>query len=123
MTRLDLKSATVDQLVARFVEIAVAHGQALFGGDVSEANRLYDPLQAVVSALKSRDGDQRRALVPLFQHPDFHVRVKAAKATFALEPQAARAVLEAVAAAKVPVDSGEAGMCLWNLDRGVYKPS
>jgi hypothetical protein len=50
------------------------------------------------------------------------VRLKAAKNTLALAPKAAREVIEKIARMHHNPQSLEAGMSLWNLDRGVFKP-
>ena len=51
------------------------------------------------------------------------VRVKAAKATLAIAPQAARLQLEAIRDSKWQPAALEAGMSIINLDRGIYKPT
>ncbi len=51
------------------------------------------------------------------------VRVNAAKATLAVAPQQARQMLQAIADSQWQPQAGDAGMCLWNLDRGVFVPS
>jgi hypothetical protein len=94
----------------------------LLRDDIPEVNRLFDRLKEIEHELKTRHGDQRRALMVLYDHPNMQVQVKAAKATLAVAPKAARAALESVKAAKWQPQSLEAGMSLWNLDRGVYKP-
>jgi hypothetical protein len=50
------------------------------------------------------------------------VRLKAAYATLAVSPVAARAQLEAIAASGWQPQAGDAGMSILNLDRGIYKP-
>jgi hypothetical protein len=51
------------------------------------------------------------------------VRVTAAMATLAVALNAARAVLEAIKASDWQPQALEAGMALWNLDRGLFKPT
>jgi hypothetical protein len=51
------------------------------------------------------------------------VRLDAAHATLAIEPKQARRIFEAIAQSGRRDYSGDAGMTLWNLDRGVYKPT
>jgi hypothetical protein len=48
------------------------------------------------SERKQRAGDQRRALIPLHEHPNAQVRLKAAIATLALAPHAARQALQII---------------------------
>jgi enoyl reductase-like protein len=123
MKRINLHEMTSDQLVQRFTELAIEQDHATLGFDTSELNRLFRLLMSVSDELKSRDGDQRRALLPLYNHPNPQVRVKAAKATLAIAPQAARDVLQAIVDTKLQPQALEAGMSLWNLERGVYKPT
>ncbi|MET0705817.1 MAG: DUF2019 domain-containing protein, partial [Tardiphaga sp.] len=46
----------------------------------------------------------------------------AAKLTLAVAPVEARAQLQAIADSKWFPQAGDAGMSLWNLERGVFKP-
>ncbi len=79
-------------------------------------------MDAINKELKSRPGDERRALLSLLTHPNMQVRLKAAKATLAIAPIEARRVIEAIAAMTWPPQSGDAGMCLTMLDRGIFVP-
>jgi len=122
MTGADLKAMTVAQLVENFAELGVKQNKALLCNDLSEVTSLYWRIDAIKEELKGRPGDQRRALLTLFNHPDLQVRLKAAKATLAVAPDQARAMLEHIAARHRGPQAGDAGMCLWNLDRGVFVP-
>lgn len=73
--------------------------------------------------LKARNGDQRRALLELYDHPNAQVRLKATKATLAVAPEAARHMLETIAASNDFPQAGEAGMSIRNLDAGIFKPT
>ncbi len=123
MTPSLLKQKSVDELVARFVEIGVAQDKALLRNAISEFNRLFDEKTAILSELKSRHGDQRQVLLQLYDHPNMQVRLNAVKATLALAPQAARAKLQEIADSNQFPQAGDAGMSLLNLDRGIYKPT
>lgn len=123
MNRSKLDSMSIEQLVQRFVEIGVSQDDALLRENTADYNRLFDRMQDVVQELKRRDGDQRRALIALLEHPNFQVRLKAAKATLAIAPQAARQTLEGIRTANWQPQSMDAGMTLWNLERGVFKPT
>ncbi|WP_041802624.1 DUF2019 domain-containing protein [Rhodopseudomonas palustris] len=114
---------SVEGLVKRLVEIGVAQDAALLGAEYAKFNRLFDRMQQVSAELKRRDGDQRRALLALYDHPNMQVRLKAAKHTLAVAPVEARQQLEAIAGSKWFPQAGDAGMSLWNLDRGVFKPT
>jgi len=118
-----LTQLTVEHLVARFAEIGSAQDDALLYDEIAKFNRLYREKTSVLEELRSRDGDQRRALLRLYDHPNIQVRLNAAKATLAVAPEAARRLLEDIATRKDVPQGGDAGMSLWNLDRGVFKPT
>jgi hypothetical protein len=117
-----LHAITVEQLVERFVAIALDQDKALLRREHAKFNRLFDEMEAVESELKARDGDRRRALLSLYNHPNTQVRVKAVKATLAVAPEAARGELKEIAESRKYPQAGEAGMSLLNLERGIFKP-
>ncbi len=113
----------VDDLVKRFISIAEEQVEAELIGDFGKMRTLYSKMDAVRSELRARDGDQRTALLPLLNHPNLQVRLKAALSTLALAPDTSRRMLEAIAASNIQPQAMEAGMSLWNLDRGVFRPT
>jgi hypothetical protein len=117
-----LSRMTTEKLVELFAELAVEQDRALLLRAISTVNKIYDKLEAIKTELKSRPGDQRVALLPLYNHRNMQVRVKAAKATLAIAPEAARAQLEAIRASGWQPQALDAGMSLGFLDEGVYKP-
>ena len=123
MKRASLTEMSVANLVQLFVSIALEQDDALLMDEIGRFNRLFDKMEAVESVLKTREGDQRRALLSVYDHPNMQVRIKAAKATLVVAPETARRALEAIRAANVQPQALEAGMSLWNLDRGVFKPT
>lgn len=123
MKRVPLQNMTAPQLVERFIAIALEQGDALLMDETAKYNRLFDQMEKVEAELKSRDGDQRRMLLRLFNHPRAGVRLKAAEATLALAPEAARRVLQTIKERREYPQALYAGMTLWNLDRGVFKPT
>ncbi len=114
---------TVDQLVDRFIDLCIAEYNALELGEITKHNRLFRQMTAVEDELKSREGDARAALIPLYDHSNMQVRVMAAKATLAVAPTAARAALAAIKATQWHPQALNAGMCLWNLETGFFKPT
>ena len=94
MTRNNLAEMTVDQLVVHFTSIALDQDNAIRNSDYKKYNRLYDQMEAVREELKTRAGDQRQALVPLFDHPNAQVRLKAAITTLEVAPEASRQVFQ-----------------------------
>jgi hypothetical protein len=119
----NFKDESVEELVQRFTEIALKQYDALLDNNTRWYNQLFDQMNLVREELRSRPGDQRWALVRLFDHPNAQVRVKAAKSTLVLVPDQARAVLQNVADSNKGYQSLDAGMCLTNLDRGIFKPT
>lgn len=89
----------------------------------AKVNRLIKSMWAIQDELKSRPGDQRRALLSLYDHENAQVRLQAARATLAVEPEKARKLIEEIANGRKFPQAGDAGMTIWNLDRGVFKPS
>jgi hypothetical protein len=123
MTLNDIRRWSVERLVEEFANSCKAQGEALLGGDVNTHNRHYRDMAAIRDELKSRPGDQRRALLALYESDNPYIRLQAARATYALAPDAARAVIEEVANSKNYPFAGHAGMALWAIDEGISKPS
>jgi hypothetical protein len=123
MRRPILKKMSVEELIQSFVSIALAQDRALFEDDTATFNRLYDRMHNVELELKNRPGDQRQSLLRLYGHSNIQVRIKAAKSTLAVSPVAARALLQEIKDSGELPQSLEAGMSLWNLERGVFKPT
>ena len=123
MKQTALQDMTVDQLVERFTAFALDQDKALLRNDHARFNRLFDEMESVERELKGRSGDLRRALLALYGHPNAQVRLKAVKATLAVEPVAARRMLELIADSREYPQAGDAGMTLDALDSGVFKPT
>jgi hypothetical protein len=123
MKKPDLHDMSVDQLVERFTAITLDQDKALLRNEIARFNRLFDQMEAVKQELKGRAGDQRRALLPLYDHPNAQVRLKAVKASLAVAPEAALRMLKAIAESREYPQAGEAGMSLYNLERGIFKPT
>lgn len=118
-----LVGLNVDRLVERFAEIGIAQDKALLYDEMGKFNKLYDQKKAVEDELKSREGDQRRALIPLYRHSNVQVRLNAAKATLAVAYQEAFATLQAIAQSGWHPQAGDAGMSISNRERGIFKPT
>jgi hypothetical protein len=123
MKKNTLDQMTVDQLVDHFAAICLDQDQALLYSKIAKFNRIYLQMVAVREELKRRPGDQRRALVSLYGHPNAQVRLQAARASLAVVPGEARALIETIANSRGGPQAGDAGMTIWNLDRGTFKPS
>ncbi len=118
-----LDGMSTEQLVDRFVLLALDQDQALLHSDTRKYNRLFDQMEMVEAELKLRPNDERRALLPLYKHANAEVRLKAAKATLAVDPALARSMIETIANSRKYPQAGHAGMTLNALDRGIFKPT
>ena len=124
MKRMPVADMTEEQLVERFVAIALEQDYVeRMDEPVSEYNRLFGLMDEVKQELKSRPDDGRHALIAFLDHENAHVRLKAAIATLALAPEAAYATLQALSDRNRPPEAGNARGMLSALDNGTYKPS
>lgn len=123
MKRRNVSELTAAELVKEFVKVTLAQDEAELHGQSAKYNRLFKQMMDVTNELQIREGDQRTQLVKLYVHANFHVRVQAATLTLAVAPKEARAQLQSIAESHRLPYAGDAGMCLWNLDRGVFKPT
>lgn len=122
MKSFDVGTMTTSELVERFAAIGVEEDKALRTDDLQRYKRLAQQMRAIDEELKRRPGDQRRSLLALYDHPNFQVRLMAAKLTLAIAPEAARRLLELIRQRRHQPQSGDAGMCLSMLDRGAFVP-
>jgi hypothetical protein len=122
MKKPNLSEMTVDQLVELFVDYGLQQDRAIARGVVQKHKQLFTDMFAVGDELKKRVPDARLALTTLFDHPNFQVRLQAARETLAVAPDAARKVIEAISESSHFPQAGDAGMCLWALDQGISKP-
>lgn len=116
MTRFNVKTMTVNELVGRFVAIALDQDQALSNDEIATFNKLYSQMDTVRNELKSRPGDQRSALLPLYTHPNVQVRLKAALSTMEVAPEAAREVFQKIADTRRYPQAADALAAIWRLD-------
>lgn len=123
MRRVDLRKLSVEELIERFVAIGLAEDDAVLFDDTPVYNRLSRKEEAVVEELRRRPGDQRRALIALYDHENLWVRLSAVKNSLALAPEEGRQILEEMAASMKQPYAGNAGMSLWALDKGIFKPT
>lgn len=122
MSRNDISNQTVPQILERFEALSLAKGEALVEGQIAKVTRLYWKIDALKNELKSRDGDQRRALHALYDHPSPQVRLEAAEATLAVLQSEARAALQMIIDRKEFPQAGHAGFTLLYLSDGRYVP-
>src|SRR4051794_7400948 len=115
--------ASVQELVAHFLSITLAQYDAARIADTTKYNRLYRKMEDVVNELKRRQGDQRRALLPLLDHPNVQVRMMAAHAVLTISPLRARKAFESVRDSGISPQAADASGTLRALDSGFYVPS
>lgn len=118
-----LKGMTAPQLVERFTAQALSQFKAELVGEIAKYNRLYRELLAIEQELKSRDGDQRIALIPLFEHSNPQVGLMAAQSTLASAPAAARQTLQELWDRNEFPQAAFAMGTLRALERGDRKPT
>ena len=123
MKPVDLRSMSVATLVQRFVDLCLGQYEAELRSENAKENRLIKDMFAVADELKARPGDQRTALLSLYDHPNAQVRLMAATETLAVAPEEARRMLEVIRATEAPPQGPDAGMSLRALDEGSYKPT
>jgi hypothetical protein len=112
--------ASVQELVARFLSIGLAQYDAAYVVDTRKYNRLFARMRDILSELKRRDGDQRRALLPLLDHPNVQVRMMTAHAVLPISPVLARKAFESVRDSGLFPQAADAAGTLGALDDGTY---
>ena len=115
-----LTGMSVEQLAERFLDITVQQHHAEMDDDNSLYNQVYGRMRAVEDELKSRPGDQRRVLLPLYNHPKAQVRLMAAVATLAIAPEAAREVLQIISDRDEYPQAADARGIMRDLDAGRF---
>jgi hypothetical protein len=122
MKKNTMSNKSSSELMTFYADISVRQDNVIFDRSNTRFNKLFREKSAIESELKSRAGDQRQVLLNLYDHPNMQVRLNAAKATLAIAPAAARDLLQAIHQSGWQPQAGDAGMCLWTLDEGIFKP-
>lgn len=118
-----LSAMSTTELVESFLSITLRQYDAERRYKTGAYNRLYGEMESVKAELKGRAGDERRALLPLLQHPNVQVRLMTAIALLAVEPDRAKATLVEVSDAMELAQAADAAMMLDALEEGEYIPS
>jgi hypothetical protein len=118
-----IQSMSVSELVEQFAELSLSQFDAELHSDIAKENKIVRRTMAIAEELKSRPGDQRSALLRLYEHSNVQVRLNAARLTLAVAPEAARQTLEDIENSKEYPQAMDAGMCLWVLDEGMFTPT
>lgn len=122
MKNANLSELDTDTLVARFVAATKAMGLAVLDHETQTANRVFQTMWDIDQILRARGRDARLRLLPLLADKDRFVRYYTAKKLLGVVPDRARAVIEGVAEPKYDALSLDAGMCLYALDEGIFRP-
>jgi Domain of unknown function (DUF2019) len=123
MKRISLQDMTLDQLVKRFVDIALAEYDATEREDNAKYRRLFDQMTELMAEFLIRPVRQRRALMALYEHPNPQVRFRAAFFTQDIAPEAARRVCEIISERNEYPQAANARWMIRNLDEGPYDMS
>jgi hypothetical protein len=119
---IKLEQMTINQLVDRFAETAIAQDDAVWFIKTRLYNRLYKQLEEIDLELRARGPAARLSLCRLFTHPNMQVRLQAATWSLGVAPTEARKVLEVIRPMKTFPQALDAGMTLIGLDDGTFKP-
>ena len=120
--RIPIDQLTVSELVQRFLSLTLAQYEARFPSQTSKYNRLYHQMNEIRDELKRREGDQRRALLPLINHENAQVRLMAASSLLTIVPDRAKRALESVRDSRIEPPSANAGFLLDGLENGSFVP-
>jgi hypothetical protein len=112
--------ASVQELVERFLSTGLAQYDAARVADTRKYNRLYARMQDIRREFRRREGDQRRALLPLLNHPNVQVRMMAAHTVLTISPDLARKAFESVRDSGIFPQAADASGTLRALDNGTY---
>lgn len=115
----NIKTLSSDELVEKFVEVAIDQGIASAALDTKTANRLFDRESRIVCELRARPGDHRRLLFALYRHPNFQVRLNAVRRTFALNRAEAELQLREIGASAPFPQGPHARLSLSMLELGI----
>ena len=122
MRKLDLVHLTNAELANRFAEAAKKRGRAIREGEVRDANRMYHYMDAIHSILRSRGLTARQELLPLLDGEDRYVQYYTAIQLLGVVPDRAREIIESNHKYWSDAIAFDAGMILYNLDIGVFRP-
>jgi hypothetical protein len=119
MNNRSLKRLNDNDLMEKFAAAAKALGEAInyWESGVKETDRLF----AIRDEIRARGLAVRLRLAPLLDNEDRFVRYYAARQLLALVPERSRQIIEENAKQRDAI-AGDAGMLLYTLDSGIYKP-
>jgi hypothetical protein len=96
MMKRQLKKASLDELLAAYLDAATTHGAATESGDYKAGNKASDLIAAIYAELRRRGEDAQRSLLPFLGHDDPGVRLWSASHALEFAPSEGEAVLRAL---------------------------
>jgi hypothetical protein len=121
MNKATMKTASNEQLVSRYEQLAIARGRALWDNDPRSANHLFSEETAIRHELTTRVPSAISLLLSLLKSADPWVRLDSAAPALFFAPDQAEPVLELLA--KEPKALGiTAWMTLDQWRQGKLKP-
>ncbi|HYM17658.1 MAG TPA: DUF2019 domain-containing protein [Micropepsaceae bacterium] len=119
----ELITLSIEDLVGQFRAYALEQESALLDSDTDEYNRLYDKMEAIDLELRTRGLEARKALLRLLDHESPRVRRAAAVRSLAISPERSLATIKEIASSHLMPEAGRAGMTLYHLEQGIFKPT
>lgn len=115
----DLNSLSNEQLAEQFAQLAIQQFHAELRNETSKVNRLASADIAITRVLKSRGPDARRILLPLLDHENPQVRLRAAEALGGVELERAVETLKDLHRSAPSAQRGAAGVDLYLIEKGI----
>ncbi|WP_441241318.1 DUF2019 domain-containing protein [Tardiphaga sp. 768_D3_N2_1] len=113
------ENLSTQELVGQFFDLALAQHEAVETFQTARYNRLYDCIKLIEAQLQSREGDHRRALIPLLQAPNIQVQFMAAYALLTVAPEQVRKTLEVIRGSGRLPQSADASYTLDHFDESI----
>jgi hypothetical protein len=123
MSRDNLKHMSDAALISEFRGHALEQEAALLESNTARYNRLYKKIKSIDSELRARGPEARKALLVLLDDPNLRVRYEAAARCVAIDRARAVSTLKQIVASRQMPEEGWAGMALWYLETGIFKPT
>ena len=123
MKKDDWTRQSIQDLVAAYLDVSLREAEAVERGEAAQVRRLFDKRMQLDRSIRSRGLQARKSLMPLLEHRNAQVRLNAAKHLLAVAPNEARATLKDLAAHGPSQQRGDAGMCFWYMEKGIFKPT
>jgi hypothetical protein len=123
VTNSNLTHATERELVQQFRAYALEQEAALLESNTARYNRLYKKIKSIDSELRARGPEARKALLVLLDDPNLRVRYEAATRCAAIDRARVVSALKQIVASRQMPEEGWAGMTLWYLETGIFKPT